>query len=96
MTRCKRCHGTGVTPDWNRLGGELRRRRVASGLSLREVARRTEMSAAHLSDMERGQRSLGGPKAQWVLEMFDLSVLHAYTQPLETWSPKEAPGHEYA
>lgn len=88
MNRCKRCHGTGVAPDWQRLGKELRTRRVASDLSLREVARRVGISAAHLSDMELGRRSMGGTGGTLVLAMFDLCVLHAYTQPLETWSPK--------
>lgn len=89
MPRCKRCHGTGIEADWVHLGGELRRRRVAAGLSLRRVARCAGISAAHLSDMERGRRSMGGTGGALVLEMFDLCVLHAYTQPLETWSPMD-------
>ena len=70
---CPRCHGTGSVPDLNKLGPELRRRRVKSGISLREVARRTGMSPTHLHDIEHGLR--GGPKAQKAFEMFGVSVL---------------------
>ncbi len=97
MNRCEKCYGTGVAPDWKRLGKELRRRRVIAGLSLRKVARWGGMSAAHLSDMERGRRSMGGEKGRKVLAKFGLDVLHAYTMPVGTWrSPQEVPDHERA
>lgn len=37
------------------LGALLRERRVAAGLSLRELARRTDISNAYLSQLERGR-----------------------------------------
>jgi transcriptional regulator with XRE-family HTH domain len=37
-------------------GLEIRRLRLASGLSLRGLSARLEVSAAHLSDIERGHR----------------------------------------
>jgi transcriptional regulator with XRE-family HTH domain len=70
--KCKHCHGTGVAPDWKRLGAELRRRRMAAGMSLRLVSREGGCSAAHLSDMEYGRRTLGGPKARKILARFGL------------------------
>ena len=82
---CKHCRGTGHEPRWGFLGRVLRARRVASGLSLRQVARDAGMSAPHLSDMERGRRSMGGPKAKKVLERFGLHVLNAFTLPLDRW-----------
>ena len=36
----------------------MREMRVSAGLSLREVARRTGVSATYISDMERGQRQV--------------------------------------
>lgn len=84
---CPHCCGSGCLPDWALLGKELRRRRVLAGVSLRKVARQAGMSAAHLSDMERGNRSLGGPKAKKVLAIFGLRVTHAFTEPLEAWTP---------
>ena len=89
MSKCKCCHGTGVSPDWKRLGKELRERRVMSGIALRKVAREADVSAAHLSDMELGRRSMAGPKAVRVLAMFDLDVRHAFTLPFEVWEPTE-------
>lgn len=44
-------------PDHRPLGAELRRRREAAGFSLREVARRMEVSAPFLSDLEHGKRN---------------------------------------
>lgn len=40
------------------LGEALRQARIESGLSLREVARRTKKSAPFVSDIERGRRTL--------------------------------------
>jgi len=90
MTRpakCPHCYGTGQRPNWKRCGAELRKRRVKAGVSLREAAREAKMSPTHLSDMERGIRSLGGPKAVRALARFGLSVEHAFTFPVETWNP---------
>lgn len=38
-------------------GDELRTSRIAAGLSLREVARRAQISAPYLGDIERGKRA---------------------------------------
>uniref|UniRef100_A0A6H2A1V0 Putative DNA binding, helix-turn-helix domain containing protein n=1 Tax=viral metagenome TaxID=1070528 RepID=A0A6H2A1V0_9ZZZZ len=83
--KCTLCHGTGRSPHWGFLGRVLRARRRALGLSLREVARDADMSPAHLSDMELGRRSMGGPKAERVLSRFDLHVLNAFGAPLGRW-----------
>lgn len=85
--RCEHCYGTGQAPDWKRLGKELRAHRVAAGVSLRAAARSAGMSPAHLSDMERGKRSMGGPKARSVLCRFGLSVAQAFDReiPDEIW-----------
>ena len=52
--RCEHCDGQGfrLVPA----PMELRRRREASGLSLREVARRLDLSPPYISDMELGAR----------------------------------------
>jgi predicted transcriptional regulator len=51
---CPRCFGKGRIPIY--LGADLRAIREASGLSLRELARRLSLSAAYLGDVELGQR----------------------------------------
>ena len=42
-------------------GREMRERRVAAGVSLREVARRMKLSAPFLSDLELGRRNWTAP-----------------------------------
>jgi len=87
MTRCQHCYGSGVAPDWKRLGKELRERRIASCSSIRDVARKAGCSAAHVCDMEQGKRTVGGEKAANVLVLFDLCPEHAFDMPFETWEP---------
>lgn len=89
MKKCPHCHGTGVAPNWKRLARELRRRRVVSGISLRKAARGAGISSAHLSDMELGRRSMGGPGGVRALTMYGLHVEHAFTRPLEKWTPEK-------
>jgi len=51
---CSTCGGTGRVST----GMEARQLRKAAGLSLREVARRMELSAAYVCDLEHGYRAL--------------------------------------
>jgi predicted transcriptional regulator len=53
---CPRCEGTGVIPDPRFHGAEARKRRLKTGIPLREMARRMSLSAAYLSDLELGRR----------------------------------------
>lgn len=52
---CMKCGGTGsisrVSP------AELRRRRIASGMSLRAVAKKLDLSPMFISEVERGTRN---------------------------------------
>lgn len=52
---CPRCHGDGqirlVNPRW------LRETRERAGLTLREMARRLDFSAAYVCDIEHGRRA---------------------------------------
>lgn len=70
--KCPHCKGTGVVPDWQKLGRRLRRERVKAGISLRKYAKSCGMSAPHLCDMELGRRSMGGPKGQLALSKLGL------------------------
>ena len=57
---CPRC-GCDVVAERDRInrieGPEIRRRREASGLSLRFVAQMVRISPAHLSNVERGRQA---------------------------------------
>lgn len=52
LLQCKNMH----RDESKRIGGFARTARKEAGLSLRELARRMEISAIHLSDLERGNR----------------------------------------
>lgn len=43
-------------PDHRSLGAALRRLREEAGIALKEAARRMDISAPYLSDLERGNR----------------------------------------
>lgn len=55
-TPCPHCLGKGYIINQSTFGGELREKRIAAGISLRAMAERLDISAAYLSDLERGNR----------------------------------------
>jgi predicted transcriptional regulator len=55
-TPCPRCYGTGVLPDDRAIGVQMRERRQRAGLTLRALARKLNLTAAYLSDLELGRR----------------------------------------
>lgn len=57
---CVRCNGTGEIENAAYRGQEMRKLRQATGLPLREVARRMGKSAAYISDLELGRRGWSG------------------------------------
>jgi transcriptional regulator with XRE-family HTH domain len=61
--RCRRCNGSGVEADWLAIGKDMRKLRERLGISLRATCRAVGVTAAYLSDMERGRRAWRGPKA---------------------------------
>jgi predicted transcriptional regulator len=54
---CPTCSGTGKIVDPRDEGRDWRKKRKRSGYSLREIARRMNISAAFLSDLELGKRN---------------------------------------
>lgn len=54
--KCPKCNGTGRVPDDRAIGLAMRRLRESKEISLRALARRLEVSAAYLSDLELGRR----------------------------------------
>lgn len=53
---CPTCKGSGKIKDRDEIGYQLRKMREKKGLSLRKMAKQMKISAAHLSDLELGQR----------------------------------------
>jgi transcriptional regulator with XRE-family HTH domain len=53
-SKCPACNGSGKVYLYS--GADLRSAREEAGLSLRELARRLDFTAAYLSDIELGRR----------------------------------------
>lgn len=62
---CRHCEGTGRVIDPRLVGARLKARRIATEMSLREMAKNLGISAAYLSDMELGRR---GWSTKWIKE----------------------------
>ena len=56
LIECPECHGAGKVKDREDIGFQLRKLRLAKGLSLRKTAKAMGISAPFLSDLELGQR----------------------------------------
>ena len=56
-TACIRCGGSGEIENPVYRGQEMRKKRETAARSLRDVARRMELSAAYVSDLELGRRA---------------------------------------
>lgn len=56
MKSCPKCNGSGRVPDDAAIGAKLRAARIKKGVSLREMARRLDVSAMWICDLERGKR----------------------------------------
>lgn len=56
-TACIRCGGSGEIENPVYRGQEMRKKRETAEKSLREVARRMDLSAAYVSDLELGRRA---------------------------------------
>lgn len=54
--QCPRCSGSGFIPDPRHQGSRARALRREAALSLREIARRMDLSAGYISDLELGRR----------------------------------------
>lgn len=57
MRRCSHCGGCGKEFDPVAVGAHMRKLREKSKKSLREVARKLDLSPPYISDLERGNRS---------------------------------------
>lgn len=54
---CRRCDGSGYEPNHLETGQEMRIMREREGVSLLTLAKACRVSAAYLSDLERGRRN---------------------------------------
>ena len=68
---CQRCAGTGFEPDNHALGARHKAEREALGLSLRAAGVLVGVSAAYLSDLERGNRTWNTSISKRVHEAYE-------------------------
>lgn len=54
---CPKCDGTGSVLNPMLVGQEMRELRESNGVSLRDMAKRLELSAPYVSDLELGRRT---------------------------------------
>jgi len=64
-----------MTPDYNP-GKQLNKLRKERGLSLREVARRTELTASFLSQVEHGTSNVSIDSLRRIAEAMDVPMMH--------------------
>jgi len=80
------------------IGGRLKRRRHRMGLSLRELARRTDLTASFLSQVERGQANASLDSLRRIAEALDVSMLYFLSEPQADRTPtatiEDAPSRE--
>jgi len=53
---CRRCGGSGVEVDDRDIGKRMRKLRQKRGLSLRDAAKKMQVTASYLCDLELGRR----------------------------------------
>ena len=69
-----------MAPDTNP-GKQLNKLRKERGLSLREVARRTELTASFLSQVEHGTSNLSIDSLRRIAEALDVPMMHFLEEP---------------
>lgn len=67
MGVCPHCAGTGKKKDSPALGAQLRARRKASGISMRQLAMMLDCSRAWLSALECGKSAISDDWLRWYL-----------------------------
>ena len=71
----------GAEEHWRRSGENIRRAREAAGISVRELARRIEVSASHVSQVERGLASFSVPALYQVAQELAISMDSLFEDP---------------
>lgn len=70
--------------EWTLVGGRIRAARETSGISVRELARRIDVSASHVSQVERGLASFSVRALYTVASVLGVSMDSLFEHPEET------------
>ncbi len=80
-----------MTDEGIEVGLRIKERRQALGISLRELAKRTELTAAFLSQVERGQVNTSIGSLRRIAAALDLSILHFLEEGQTPAAPQHVP-----
>ena len=80
-----------MTDEGIEVGLRTKERRQALGISLRELARRTELTAAFLSQVERGQVNTSIGSLRRIAAALDASILHFLDEGQSPATPHHVP-----
>ncbi len=76
------------------IGDRLKRRRHQLGFSLRELARRTDLTASFLSQVERGQANASLDSLRRLAEALDVSMLYFLSDTKSRSTEKREPSND--
>lgn len=77
--------------DWTEIGRRIRVAREAAGISVRELGRRTGMSASHISQAERGLGSFSVATLYSVCRTLSISLDSLFETPRPAAPPADVP-----
>ncbi|MBN1259146.1 MAG: helix-turn-helix transcriptional regulator [Anaerolineae bacterium] len=77
-------------PSSTNIGGRLRNRRKAVNLSLRELARRTDLSASFLSQVEHGKVNASLDSLRRIAEALEVSMLYFLADESAELAPEDS------
>lgn len=76
------------------LGERVKKRRLELGMTARELARRTKLSASFISQVERGKTNVSLESLRLIAEQLDASILTFLSDAPQTPAPQAAPEND--
>lgn len=76
------------------LGERVKKRRLELGMTARELARRTGLSASFISQVERGKTNVSLESLRLIAEQLDASILHFLSDTPPAPFPRAAPKND--
>lgn len=77
--------------EWARVGARIRQAREAARMSVRELARRIDVSSSHVSQVERGMASFSVRALYNVVSILDISMDSLFEEAPEAGQPGDSP-----
>ena len=71
-----------MSPEQDEIGQRIKARREELGFSMRELARRTGLSASFISQVENQHTNVSLDSLRLIAEQLDISIHHFFSEPL--------------